>query len=286
MRTILYSFIAIFIFGIMQPAFTSMASKQISIQIQAAGTGITVQQLEESAKIITVRLTDFSPGKFEVKIVPGKNRIQVTSANFPDLKMVENLITHKGKMAFYETYTRSSLKALLQENSPLFSLLPEKGTRTGDARIGCVPATSVEKIDECLKTIGSVKNCLFAWDNSFEDKEICLYALKTNTENGAVIAGSDIESVSCNQDQASKIQEINVTLKKNAVELWADVTKRNLNHAIAIVLDGKVLAAPVVRSEITGGKCIITGNYSETESRYIAALGNNGELPLSFKVVK
>jgi preprotein translocase subunit SecD len=221
-----------------------------------------------------------------VKIVPGKNRIQVTAANIDDLKMMENLIIHKGKMAFYETYTRTSLKEILQENSQFFTLLPEKGTNTGDARIGCVPAASVEKIDEFLKTIGSVNNCLFAWDNSFEDKEICLFALKTNNGKGAVITGSDIESVSCNQDQTSKVQEINVTLKQNAVELWADVTRRNLNHAIAIVLDGKVLAAPVVRSEITGGKCIITGNYTETESKYIAALGNNGELPLNFKIVK
>jgi len=286
MRTILYSFIAIFIFGIMQPAFTNKAPKQNFILIQTTDPGVTAQKLEQSAKIITCRLTDFSSEKFDVKIVPGKNSIQVTSANIIDLKMVENLISHKGEMAFYETYTRSSLKELLHEHSPLFSLLPEKGSHTGDARIGCVPAESVNKIEECLKTIGTVINCQFAWDNSFEDKEICLYALKTSNENGAVITGSDIESVSCNQDKTSNVQEINVTLKKNAVELWADVTKRNLNHAIAIVLDGKVLAAPVVRSEITGGKCIITGNYTETEAKFIAALGNNGELPLNFKVLK
>jgi preprotein translocase subunit SecD len=51
-------------------------------------------------------------------------------------------------------------------------------------------------------------------------------------------------------------------------------------------LDDQVIYAPIVRSVINGGHCTISGNLTKPEAAYIAALGNNGELPVSFKVVK
>ena len=79
---------------------------------------------------------------------------------------------------------------------------------------------------------------------------------------------------------------IEMMFKKPAVGIWADATKRNMNKAIAIMLDGKVLLAPVVRSEITGGRSSITGNFTQLEAKNIAAMVGNGELPVNLQVVK
>ena len=40
-------------------------------------------------------------------------------------------------------------------------------------------------------------------------------------------------------------------------------------------MNGKVLAAPMVQMEITGGKCMISGDFSETEASEMKALLEN-----------
>lgn len=215
MKTILYTFIAIFVFGILRPAFTGMAAQQDSLILQATDNKASIMQLELAAKIISGRLADFSSEKFEVKILPEKNQITIQTASIQDRKNLEKLVIQKGALGFYENYDG-----------------------------------------------------------------------KPNGLQSAVITGTDIESVKSSQDQNLKSPEILINLKPAAVKLWAEVTRRNRNHVISIVLDGEVLAAPVVRSVMENGKCSITGNYTPDEARWIAAIGNNGELPLTFTVVK
>ena len=286
MKIVLYAFIAIFIFGILQPAFTNKAVNSNSIVLQATDSLVSIQQLELSAKIISGRLTDFNSEKFEVILLRGKRQIAIQATNFHDLKKVEKLLVQKGALAFYETYDRKSLEDRLSIDNKLFTFFRNSEATSTNAKIGCVTAREAGVINDYLGNLGMLKGCKFVWDQPFEEPDVCLYALKTDGEKGALIVGSDIESVTTNQEKASQIQEISITLKKEAVKVWANATRRNINHAIAIVLDDKVLAAPVVRSVIEGGKCSITGNYTADEARWIAAIGNNGELPLNFTVVK
>jgi len=286
MRAILYLFIAIFVFGILEPSFTNKAIAQNSILIQSTDSKMSSILLTQSAQIISARLKDFSPEKFDIKVIPEKNQILVSFTSSLDLKTVEKLLTQKGSLAFYETYDRTGLTELLNGDKKLFSLFADNHDNQSEVKIGCATVAEVEKVTSYLKTLGQVEKCKFVWDEHFEDSELCLYALKTDFKKGALIVGEDIESVQCKQDKVPKDNAIAIKLKKPAIGIWADATKRNINHAIAIVLDGKVLAAPTVRSEINGGLCEITGNYTQNQAKYIAALGNNGVLPLHFKIVK
>ena len=285
MKTILYTFIAIFVFGILRPAFTTKTPKQNTILLQATDSKPSAQQLEQSVKIISGRLADFSFEKFEVTVVPGENQIRVSAANISDLKMVESLLTQRGEMAFYETFDRAGLTERLNGDSTLFSFFEKKGNRRGDARIGCTSEPDVAKVNGYLEKHGPISGCRLVWDRQ-DPSSNCLYALKINGEKGAVVAGSEIESVKYNQDKAARYNEVLVKLKPSAIALWEAVTQRNIDHSIAIVLDDKVLAAPVVRSVISGGNCMITGNYTQSEARLIAAVGNNGVLPIGWSLLK
>ncbi len=284
MKTIFHTFIAILIFGIMVMSFTDKTNPKTSILIQSDDSKISSLSLSQSATIISNRLKDFSSEKFEITIIPEKNQIQVTLMNDQDLKTIENLMIQKGTLAFYETYNHKSLAELLKGNDHLFSLFTT--ANKSSAEIGCTSSMEVEKINDYLNTLGLDQKCKFAWSQHLDSSEVCLYALKTNGDKAALLSGADIESVKSNQDKASKNNEIEIRFKKSSVELWAKVTKHNINNAIAIVLDNNVIAAPVVCSEIAGGHSTITGNYTQAEVRYIAAIGNNGELPVSFKILK
>lgn len=67
---------------------------------------------------------------------------------------------------------------------------------------------------------------------------------------------------------------------------WASITKRNKDHAIAIVLDGYVYSAPNVQNEITGGNSSITGNFTIEQTKDLANVLNTGKMPAPARIVQ
>lgn len=60
---------------------------------------------------------------------------------------------------------------------------------------------------------------------------------------------------------------------------FAHITAENVGKPFAIVLDGKVISAPVIREPITGGSGQITGNFTLEEANSVAMLLRAGSLP-------
>ena len=67
---------------------------------------------------------------------------------------------------------------------------------------------------------------------------------------------------------------------------FADVTKRNVGKPFAIVLDNKVISAPVIREPILGGNGIISGNFTTESARELALLLRSGALPAPLTFVE
>jgi preprotein translocase subunit SecD len=286
MKTLLYSIIAIFIFGIIAKGFTQKSNTNDVILIQATDSNISSVSLDQSADVISKRLKDFNPKKFTVNVIRERNQIEVILNGNWDVKVTESLIIQKGALAFYETYNRKSLSGLLTDDHHLFSLFESGFANDSTAEIGCCSHEEVGMIIDYLNTCEFNQKCKFAWSLHSDSSDVCLYALKFDKEKASLITGTDIESVTFHPDKKSKNNEIEIRMKESVVELWANATQRNINKAIAIVLDNHVLSAPIVYSSITGGYSTITGNFSQNEARYIATLVNSGELPLSFNVIK
>ena len=53
-------------------------------------------------------------------------------------------------------------------------------------------------------------------------------------------------------------------------ELFAQITKENLNKRLAIVLNGQLYSAPEIKSEISDGKARISGSFTEQEAIELA----------------
>ncbi|MDI7861764.1 protein translocase subunit SecD [Rhizobiaceae bacterium n13] len=67
---------------------------------------------------------------------------------------------------------------------------------------------------------------------------------------------------------------------------FAEITRTNVGRPFAIVLDGKVLSAPVIREPITGGSGQISGNFTAESATYLAALLRAGALPAKLTVIE
>ncbi len=67
---------------------------------------------------------------------------------------------------------------------------------------------------------------------------------------------------------------------------FARLTSEYKGKMLAIVMDNKVISAPMVNSPITGGSGIITGNFTVDEAQELALLLRAGSLPVPLKVVE
>jgi protein-export membrane protein SecD len=65
---------------------------------------------------------------------------------------------------------------------------------------------------------------------------------------------------------------------------FGEATAANIGRPFAIILDGKVISAPTIRSAITGGSGIIEGRFSIQEASEMVNLLNGGALPAPLKV--
>jgi SecD/SecF fusion protein len=67
---------------------------------------------------------------------------------------------------------------------------------------------------------------------------------------------------------------------------FAEITSANVGRPFAIVLDGKVLSAPVIREPITGGSGQISGSFTVEETVTLSALLRAGALPAPLTVIE
>ncbi|NKD87651.1 protein translocase subunit SecD [Haematospirillum sp. 15-248] len=67
---------------------------------------------------------------------------------------------------------------------------------------------------------------------------------------------------------------------------FADITTRHVGKPFAIVLDGKVISAPVIREPIVGGRGQISGSFNAASANDLAVLLRAGALPAPLTVVE
>ncbi len=67
---------------------------------------------------------------------------------------------------------------------------------------------------------------------------------------------------------------------------FADVTRENVGRPFAVVLDGKVITAPVIREPILGGSGIISGSFTVQSASDLALLLRAGALPAPLKILE
>jgi len=66
-------------------------------------------------------------------------------------------------------------------------------------------------------------------------------------------------------------RQIEITLTDAGRKQFAKVTREHLYQRLAIIVEGKFLEAPIIQSEISGGKCQIVGSFSEAEAKALTA---------------
>ncbi len=104
--------------------------------------------------------------------------------------------------------------------------------------------------------------------------------------NSVALSGDRLSDASAGFDQQTREPVVNFRFDRAGAREFAAITEANVGRPFAIVLDGKVLSAPVIREPITGGSGQISGNFSVQEAGTLSALLRAGALPAKLTVIE
>ncbi|WP_299733222.1 protein translocase subunit SecD [uncultured Tateyamaria sp.] len=97
-------------------------------------------------------------------------------------------------------------------------------------------------------------------------------------ESAPVVTGECLVDAQPSFDQNGS-PAVSFRFNTQCARIFGDYTAENIGSPFAIVLDDKVVSAPVIQSHIPGGSGIITGNFDVEESTNLAVLLRAGALP-------
>ncbi len=80
-----------------------------------------------------------------------------------------------------------------------------------------------------------------------------------------------LESAKVITDERSHTPRIELTFTDAGRKRFAEVTREITGKRLAIVIDGRLYAAPRIATEIPGGKADISGSFSEEEAKTLVA---------------
>ena len=179
-----------------------------------------------------------------------------------------------------------------REHNPLLALL--NPAYAGGAVLGAATAADTVAINKYL-ALPEVSDCFpsdvrFKWGikgDKLADGQFFLYAIKVERADGkAPLDGSVISDARATYAQTGSNAEVSMAMNSNGITEWAQLTGENVGKCIAIVLDGYVYSAPVVRGKIEGGNSSISGDFTIQEAQDLANVLKSGKVPAPARIIQ
>lgn len=187
-------------------------------------------------------------------------------------------------------------QAEFMKQNPLFALLTPNIDREGrinqqGSTIGLARLKDTSAINKllALPQIKSVfpRNAKLLWASKPEGDVLALHAIKITTRDGKapLDGGAVVDARQTFDDRSGGAPIVSMNMNGEGAKVWARLTKENIGHSIAIVLDDYVCSSPTVNSEIKGGSSQITGHFDVKEAQDLANILKSGKLPAPARII-
>jgi preprotein translocase subunit SecD len=105
-------------------------------------------------------------------------------------------------------------------------------------------------------------------------------------EKRVLVSGADLVDAQPGFDQRSSEPIVSFRFNSSGARKFAEATQANVGKPFAIVLDNKVISAPVIREPILGGSGQISGNFTVQSANDLAILLRAGALPAPLTIIE
>ena len=140
--------------------------------------------------------------------------------------------------------------------------------------LGKTANLSFRLVSESEDTFGS--ELLF-----FEDKEDQL-----NISKRIIVSGDNLINAQPAIDNQTNQTVVNFSFDRVGAKKFGRATADSVGKKLAIILDNKIISAPVINEAILGGNGQITGNFTFQEATDLALLLRSGSLPAPLTIIE
>ena len=109
---------------------------------------------------------------------------------------------------------------------------------------------------------------------------------KLNVSKRIVLSGDNLINAQPFYDKQTNQTVVNFTFDRSGSKKFARTTTNNVGRRLAIILDNKIISAPVVRESIVGGNGQISGDFTFQSATDLALLLRSGALPAPLNIIE
>lgn len=131
-----------------------------------------------------------------------------------------------------------------------------------------IPVSDTAAIGEkaktlCMQMSNDTNKFFYAWQRIKDITDDTIFELLAINCEPLPIGGDDVVEAHAVESAIYNGAVLNFAFNDKAAKTWAKITYENVGYRLAIAFAGKVLCAPRVNGEITGGRCTISGLSAE-----------------------
>jgi SecD/SecF fusion protein len=187
-----------------------------------------------------------------------------------------------------EQFTKENpLFVLLRPYADEQNMLIAKGSMCGTALVkDTAKINSYLSRPEVRAAMPSNIRFLWAYKGFGDNGEgVILHAVKASKDGKASLEGDKITDARRDISQSGQT-EVSMSMNAEGANIWRKLTKANVGHSIAIVLDDVVYSSPNVQNEIPNGRSSISGGFTNEEASDLANILKAGKLPAPSRIVE
>lgn len=279
-------------YGVSEPSIQRQGSKRIVVELPGIAREEEAKKLLQGTALLEFRIVrepdftfaimqkidDVLAGKVQdsLKVDSVKNKNETTQS---DTSMASNDTTSDKELSEEE----------FKKQHPFFALaLLDPQGRSADAYVKSEDRNKLELIlkrPDVQKVIPNNVEFNFSartQKDASGGEFYTMYLVNKEPE----LTGGVITDANANIDPSTSAPIVTMTMNSEGATEWARITGANVNKRIAIMLDGAIFSAPVVKGKIPGGRSQIEGMADLNEANLLEIVLKAGALPAPVDIIE
>ena len=281
-------------YGVSEPSIQRQGSRRIIVELPGIAREEEAKKLLQGTALLEFRIVREADFTFPVMqkiddVLAGKVLDDTTQVVSED-KATETTPTDTSIAAADTTTPEGELsEEEFRKQHPFFSiaLLDPQG-RSADAYVKVADKNKLELMlnrPDVQKVIPNNVEFRFQARSQIDaegNEFFVMYLVNKDPE----LTGGVITDATANIDPNTSAPIVTMTMNSEGATEWARITGANVNKRIAIMLDGGIFSAPVVKGKIPGGRSQIEGMADLNEAKLLEIILKAGALPAPVDIIE
>ena len=259
---------------------------------------IRYQNLKLKKQSINFLINDEDIEKFKESFLDKNNSINIYYNQYRSYEMDYHIETNKIKIEYSKFGLIEIKNSILNQSLEIVRRrIDETGTkeptiiRRGNDRI-LIELPGLDDPNRIKKLLGKTANLSFRLVSETEDTfgaELLTFENKEdqlNISKRVILSGDNLINAKPTIDNQNNQTVVSFTFDRVGAKKFGRATTDNVGKRIAIILDNKIISAPVIQEPILGGNGQISGEFTFQSATDLALLLRSGSLPAPLTIIE